>query len=475
MGQKKVDNSVQSCSQPHESENNECNHSGLILSVNDLSFKTDETTKHKTVAIVAGNDKTRKDVELEPLGLVGPCATHTDKVFDAKTSNGDEKSDQKLKIKLGSEDPREFSTKGIKDFFWPKGASPKHYDVKCNTCGQNHSYGIDVYPDITWELEIGGKMEVDGNTGKTDFGFDAGIEAKYDGEQVVKFETGSSENEEEYSTIDTIIDLMYGTKKVVAEFSEFCSKGEGEFKLEHGVKLKANYGWEEVPGTPTVDHAVDLTLSLDPMLKIELSKDFAGPLLHAIPGVGSALAGIVWLMEKAKTGKLDLVAGCSGEYKADFHLMHIAGDATDKRNQVDIAGGIEFYMKFNAEVHVTVGVGFGYESRTSGKFEAGGKAKFGLEAGGENRKLVNGEDSVSAYMKFGFLGLYLYYIAAVNQGIAKSGSKSHLSTEFKDEGKAGEDDAPDDGGEKPEADKQTVTYKIIDAFSIVEKSLKLVK
>lgn len=458
-----------------KSEEN-CDFGSILVSKKDGKFdlKINPSSKEEqinTLEIIAGPENKKEIITVETIGLVGPCTKkgHNGKVFYTpfKTKS---KSDNKLEFEVGSR-KLDISKYFSPEFYWPRISKPVVYSFNANTCKAATNINVHVYPDIKWKAKLGFDMEAGfGGKEKSDKGKDDkksplefSFTAESDGKTVYEISSKSEDRNlntdgtEKTDRIPSLRALKYlwesSNKKPVGLLKDFWGKrAPGTLTFKCSPELNANWGWQEIEGSPKCDFAYGFEAKFDPLLEITGKIDFAGPLLFLIPPpVGPFLAGTKKLLEATETGEIsaELLAQGSISIKAKGDKL-----INNPEPQFDVEGTgfvlAQFELRANLKFDTLI---FSFGSGV----KLGARAKFTLK----DLKLFENDYGANLCGTVDFEGLKCYFRAYFKAGVSEV--KSEIPDKFRKRQKKNLIDASIKDDKDNEGDGKLLGY-IIDPY-----------
>jgi hypothetical protein len=447
----KISNTIGDCISLDDNQNEiikpkpkekKCDFTSITVSKNERNYvlniaPSSKEEQNKTLEIIAGPEEKKAIITVETKGLIGPCTKnkHIGNVFYTpfKTKN---KSDSRLEFEAFSKqlDNSKFITP---EFYWPRNCTPRKYSFNANTCDSSTNINIHVYPDIKWEVslgfdfegKIGGKKKEEDSDEKKPR-LEYSIKAKSDGKTVYEVESKSEDKKKkrdgsEKNNIPSLQALLYlweaANSKPIGLLKDLLSKREpGSIKFRCRPELSANWGWQEIAGSPKCDFVYGFKAKFDPLFELSGKIDFAGPLLFLLPPpVGPFLSGTKRLLEATETGEIvaELMAHGSLSIEA-------SGDkfVNNPEPQFEILGSgfafAQFELRANLKLDCLI---FSFGSGV----KLGARAKFVLK----DLKLFEKDYGANLVGRVDFEGLKCYLRAYVKAGISES--KSGISDKYR--------------------------------------------
>lgn len=421
-----------------------CNYKTLTVTDDTRSYDSGKN-KEQRFEIVCGDKTMTRTIKANLVSLVGPPAasenycSHDKKTFDIDFQP-DSKSNSKLVFKAKSNfDPDEADLiSRWKKILWPPSAPGKEYPIRANTCGLQKNLNLIAFPNLDSSFSVKSKseggLEISFDKEASDKNsdvlmdilelklakyFEASLSSKYDGKEFLKLSLGNKSDEEKLTKLPSMQTLRYlarGLKEGRDTFKAVMAMGKGDAKISFGPQFSISCKRTEKKEDLLADYEATVSLGFDPLIKFTGSKDFMGPLLSSIPGVGPALATIKWLVEKCNAGELSLKLIFEGSVSYTGKLTKNSGKEWE--GDLEPKGKAELRLEFVAAYDITISYYFG-EFHKGGKFKAAGKGGIKVEPTEDKKKRYKISDSeIQIYMETKFTGVTLYWLTGSTTGNA---------------------------------------------------------
>jgi hypothetical protein len=423
-----------------------CHYQSMNVQAGDRTYNS-EKNDEELFEIVCGNKVTSKDVDCTLQGLVGPPSAsknscdHRGKVFDIQF-DADSVSDSEMNFKAQTffDVTPENIPDNLSVIIWPPRAESKEYEINANTCGKWNSMRLIAYPDLETSFSFKTKEKeglafvlmgkgseeseslienlFDGKIGKY---FHGELESKYDGNSFLKISLGKRDDQEKFlrlPSVQTLKLLFKGVTGFKDAVNDVLGRGNGSLTLTFAPVVSLSCKMEEDFDGPTVDYKAGLTFGFDPLLKLKGVYDFLGPALKFIPGIGTALIAIRWLLEKCNAAEVNLQISFEGSVS---FTGSINKTGKEWQGDIDPKGKVELKVEFIAKYNINISYGIGAYSK-SGSFQAAAKGGVKAEPTKDRAKKYKFDrvGGVSVFLDLKFTGAYLYWLTGTTSGGAVS-------------------------------------------------------